>query len=113
MHLCICTNKIKAVEVLVKHGCHPSRFPTLLTGPLYTDSKEFKNPHERMRMLSYLLKIGFRRPRDILEIAINSAITNGRVLPEHFPELQNLVNQAYPGSGPLAAFENPNNVPPQ
>lgn len=78
MHLAVCTNKMLSVIALLDNGCDPNQYPTLLTGPLYSESREYKSLN-RLLMVSFLLENGFRRSRNVVDIALASAIENERI----------------------------------
>lgn len=76
------------------NGLDKSRFPTILTGPLYSDSPDFDvdESQSRLRMVKYLYNAGFRRPQEVIDVAIQTAITRGRIRPHEMAEWAALLN---------------------
>lgn len=92
LHLAVCTNKRRAVECLLSNGIDPARYPTLLTGPLYSDSPDFNNVGDRLFMVRYLLEHGFRRPREVIDVALNTPLSRGRIGSDDVTEWRSMLN---------------------
>lgn len=95
MHLAVCTNKVKSVGALIRNGCDPSRFPTLLTGPLYTESSDYSEPSDRLKMIEFLFSCGFRRSRSVVQVAITCALEKGRISAVDIPDWLALLQRVF------------------